>query len=141
MAEFEYTGFKEFEKSLLKTIKKDAPELHEQLLDDLGGMALNNASKLSPVDTGRLRASLEMKPYKGRKEWVKERNGDTIIVGTNVEYALPQEEGFTHYKSKNFVKGEHFFKKGLKQTEKQAPEHIRNFLKEMAERAGFDVKG
>lgn len=47
------------------------------------------AKRLAPVDTGRLRASI-----------VEElsRDGDDLVerIGTDVEYALPQEKGTVH---------------------------------------------
>ena len=55
-------------------------------LSRLGLLVQNEARKLAPVDTGRLRASIQHTPGRDSK-------GAYVDVGTNVEYAVFVEYG------------------------------------------------
>ncbi|HML46315.1 MAG TPA: hypothetical protein PKE04_06150, partial [Clostridia bacterium] len=57
-----------------------------------------------PNDTGRLRASLQRKPWNGEQEWVDERDKDTIRVGTRVYYAIMVNDGHVIGKRKSKAK-------------------------------------
>jgi HK97 gp10 family phage protein len=62
-----------------------------------GEKVQGDATKLSPVDTGQLRASIQLKPILGRY-----RNG--AIVSTNKEYAIYQEFGTYKMKAQSFMR-------------------------------------
>ena len=61
-------------------VLKHADEVIERALTEVGDTAVGYVAMLTPVDTGRLRASI-----------TKEVQGNTVIVGTNVEYAAAVE--------------------------------------------------
>lgn len=88
MADFQVTLIDDTEK--VKGIKE---EVIQKALTAVGMEAVARVSALVPVDTGRLRASI-----------VSEVDGNTVIVGTNVEYApdvefteMPHKVGQAHY--------------------------------------------
>ena len=59
----------------------------------LGLMVQNEARRLAPVDTGRLRASITVK-----------RTPDGVTVGTNVEYAPYVEYGTRHMAAQPYLR-------------------------------------
>lgn len=63
------------------------------LLEQLGSEIEADARAVCPVDTGRLRDSLE-----------HEVNGDTLRVGTNVEYAVYVEEGTRYMEAEPYLR-------------------------------------
>jgi HK97 gp10 family phage protein len=63
------------------------------LLEHLGQGIEADAKEACPVDTGRLRDSLE-----------HEVDGDTLRVGTNVEYAAYVEEGTRHMAAEPYLR-------------------------------------
>lgn len=70
-------------------IIKDLEEKAEKALTECGLMARDYAAELSePADTGRLRASMDYRIL-----------GDTVYIGTNVEYAVYVEYGTGKYAS------------------------------------------
>lgn len=82
------------------TVKDNSQEFIEYLnskkpviLETIGLLASGHASALAPVDTGRLRGSIDYT--------VSE---DTAYVGTNVEYAIYQEMGTRYMAAQPFLK-------------------------------------
>lgn len=61
-------------------LRKYAEEVIEKALTEVGDTAVGYVAMLTPVDTGRLRASI-----------TKEVQGHSVAVGTNVEYAAAVE--------------------------------------------------
>lgn len=57
-------------------LRKHANEVIERALTEVGDTAVGYVAMLTPVDTGRLRASI-----------TKEVQGHFVAIGTNVEYA------------------------------------------------------
>ena len=71
----------------IEQIKQFSDEAVARALEQCGAVWENNAKGLAPVDTGRLRNSIEHHP----------EGNDTVVVETNVEYAGYQELGtFVH---------------------------------------------
>lgn len=78
-----------FEPNWQQHIDSDVSDFLERL-----GVAIEADAKVAcPVDTGRLRDSLE-----------HEVNGRTLRVGTNVEYAVYQEEGTRYMDPQPFLR-------------------------------------
>ena len=69
----------------------EAPRACEDIVSNLGAVALKEARNKVPVDTGALKGSLTLEV---------ERNGNqsSAIIGSNLEYAPPVEYG-TSYQS------------------------------------------
>lgn len=65
----------------------------ERALEAIGLQAEGNVAMLAPVDTGRLRGSI-----------THEVEGDTVYIGTNVEYAPYVEYGTSKTKAQPFLK-------------------------------------
>ena len=69
-------------KSTLQKIAEEHPQVMDAALDDTADAMSLEAQRIVPVDTGRLRASINVK----REFLVK-------VIGTNVEYATDVEFG------------------------------------------------
>ena len=69
-------------KSTLQKIAEEHPQTLDAALDDTADAMSLEAQRIVPVDTGRLRASINVK----REFLVK-------VIGTNVEYATDVEFG------------------------------------------------
>lgn len=63
-----------------EALRKHAEDVIEKALTEVGDTAVGYVAMLTPVDTGRLRASI-----------TKEVQGHSVAVGTNVEYAISVE--------------------------------------------------
>lgn len=61
-------------------LRKHAEEVIEKALTEVGDTAVGYVAMLTPVDTGRLRASI-----------TKEVQGHSVAIGSNVEYAAAVE--------------------------------------------------
>tara|TARA_R100001198_G_scaffold85519_1_gene59819 strand:+ start:844 stop:1257 length:414 start_codon:yes stop_codon:yes gene_type:complete len=75
------TGGDKF-KNLLKELQEKYPDVLDLALDDTADAMSLTAQRLVPVDTGRLRASINVK-----REYLSK------VIGTNVEYAPDVEFG------------------------------------------------
>ena len=75
------TGGDKF-KNLLKELQEKYPDVLDLALDDTADAMSLTAQRLVPVDTGRLRASINVK-----REYLSK------VIGTNVEYARDVEFG------------------------------------------------
>lgn len=86
----------EFEKSLVKALKsmqlKSAADLAR-----FGLKVQNAARRYCPVDTGRLRSSVQSTPGEDSK-------GPYVDIGTNVEYAPYVEYGTMHSPAQPFLR-------------------------------------
>ena len=61
-------------------LRKHADEVIERALTEVGDTAVGYVAMLTPVDTGRLRASI-----------TKEVQGHSVAIGSNVEYSAAVE--------------------------------------------------
>jgi HK97 gp10 family phage protein len=83
-----------------KRLKRAFDELAIESFDDLQRLAIdvqNRARQLCPVDTGRLRASIQHRP--GR-----DARGPFVDVGTNVNYAAYVEYGTRFHRPQPFLR-------------------------------------
>lgn len=74
----------------------------EAAVEKIGMQAERNVMMLAPVDTGRLRGSIN-----------HESSGDTAYVGTNVEYAPYVEMGHHQWQSGRWVPPQPYLKPGV----------------------------
>ena len=79
-------------KSTLQKIAETHPVIMDQALDDTADAISLEAQQTVPVDTGRLRASINVK-----REVLKKS------IGTNVEYAQPVEYGTPYRNGTRFL--------------------------------------
>ena len=87
----EIRGDDEF-KALLKNLMDKYPGVLDMALDDTADAISLEAQQTVPVDTGRLRASINVK-----REVLKKS------IGTNVEYAQPVEYGTPYRDGTRFL--------------------------------------
>lgn len=78
----------------LKNVKELSDGAIERALEQCGAVWETNAKQLSPVDTGRLRNSIE--------HHAESKN--TEVIQTNVEYAIYQEMGTRYQSGTPFIK-------------------------------------
>ena len=69
-------------KAILQKLAEDRPDVLDMALDDTADAISLEAQRIVPVDTGRLRASINVK-----REYLSK------VIGTNVEYAAYVEYG------------------------------------------------
>ena len=69
-------------KAILQKLAEDRPDVLDMALDDTADAMSLEAQRLVPVDTGRLRGSINVK-----REYLSK------VIGTNVEYATNVEFG------------------------------------------------
>jgi len=75
-------------------VKELSDEAIERALEQCGALWESYAKQLAPVDTGRLRNSIEHHA----------ESTNTMIVETNVEYAIYQELGTRYQSGTPFIK-------------------------------------
>lgn len=80
-------------KSNKDEIMLNIQEAVAQALEAIGITAEAHAKEICPVDTGRLRASISHAV-----------DGDTVVIGTNVEYAPAVELGTSRQKAKPYLR-------------------------------------
>ena len=85
------TGGDKF-KNLLKELQEKYPDVLNLALDDTADAMSLTAQRIVPVDTGRLRASINVK-----REYLSK------VIGTNVEYAQPVEYGTPYREGTRFM--------------------------------------
>ena len=78
----------------LDIVKEISDEAVARGLELCGALWESDAKQMAPVDTGRLRNSIEHHP----------EGNDTMVVGTDVEYAIYQEMGTSRMKAQPFLK-------------------------------------
>lgn len=130
MSAFEIEGLDDWKQKLLSVANTEFPQAKQQELRKIGYMVQREIQLNVPVDTGRLRASINSQ--------VQDMN--TVVVGTNVDYAADVNYGHTQQKrflpakyldtvkgrqylgdgnnqgimlKAKFVPGSHFMEKGL----------------------------
>ena len=69
-------------KAILQKLAEDRPDVLDMALDDTADAMSLGAQRIVPVDTGRLRGSINVK-----REYLSK------VIGTNVEYARDVEYG------------------------------------------------
>lgn len=74
-------------------VSKALEDAKERALEAIGLQVEGYAQLLAPVDTGRLRNSI-----------THIVNGDSVVIGTNVEYAVYQEFGTSKMKAQPYLK-------------------------------------
>lgn len=79
--------YKKFKKLYLKAIEKS--------LEIIGLLLVDESVSLSPVDTGRLRQSID---------YLVDKSKMKVIFGTNVFYAIFLEKGTIKQKAQPFIK-------------------------------------
>lgn len=78
----------------LKRIKVESDELCQRALELCGQIYENHAKVYAPVDTGRLRNSIEHHP----------EGDDTMVIATDVKYAPYQEFGTSRQSGTPFLR-------------------------------------
>lgn len=133
----------------LRRIQKDRKQ-YAALQDKVVDNFFKRMDAAAPPDkTGRLRASLQRRPFDGQSEWVVERNGYTIRAGTKVFYAVmvndghvigKRKRGVSHKKRrravnydnytnvKGWVPGKFFTEKALKGLEEDVQREVLTFF-------------
>lgn len=120
----EIYGFDELEKELLNLLKP--AEIIDEM-DKIGNKLVTDVKLRTPVDTGRLRGSID-------KEDAKKQGNDYVVeVGTNVKYAQFVENGFKT-KSGGFKDGKHMFQTSIQKLKIQLPAEINRWLNSVAGR-------
>ncbi|WP_250675467.1 HK97 gp10 family phage protein (plasmid) [Paraclostridium ghonii] len=87
------------------------------LLNRVGTKFLRKVKLKTPVDTGYLRRSWDMEEAHFR-----------VVIGTNVKYATPIEEGH-RTRSGGFVEGKHMLKTTIEEIETEMEKEFDNMLK------------
>lgn len=93
----------------------------EQAIIDVLDLTVDNIRKLTPVDTGRLRNSINWRSFQGNP------TGFTAVIGTNVEYAP-----FVEYTTSRSP-GVAMFRRGIEQSREQGLKILRNAIREAME--------
>lgn len=130
-------SLKEFDQFLHRAIRK-APDMHAELLKQLGELVLDKVAEETPEVEGRLKASYQRRPFRGENEWVLNVDGDTVEAGTTVFYARMVEEGHAKPDGKGFVPGRHYFQKGYEKAEQEFDRLADQFFRKLGEEMGFD---
>jgi len=84
----------EIEMNELQNVKELAEESIARALEQCGALWESYAKQMAPVDTGRLRNSIEH----------HQEGNDTMVVETDVEYAVYQEMGTRYQSGTPFMK-------------------------------------
>lgn len=144
MAEMDLTVW---EKRLLRVLRDLAPKEHRKLLRKAGNLLRKNVRRITPKVDGDLRKSYRVR--------VKAKYS-LVDVYTNLFYAKMVEEGhaivkydrvkrgpFVRRKKRvlGFVPGKFYFRKAFEQTEKELPDLLRDYVRNLGKGLGLDVKG
>ena len=84
----------EIDMNELGQVKELSDEAVARALEQCGALWESYAKQMAPVDTGRLRNSIEHHP----------EGNDTMVVETDVEYAIYQETGTRYQSGTPFMK-------------------------------------
>lgn len=151
---FKIEGLGELTSALGKAAKDK--ESYNNLRYDVGKKHLENCAETVAESSGRLKSSYKREPWNGQKEWILFADvGETIEAGTKVFYAPMVEDGHrnvrvTRRKTKSgrvrrykkeydFVPGDYHHKRALEMTDKDIPDMVDDFIKDIGRKAGFDV--
>lgn len=116
---FEIKGIDNFLKDI-NNIQKNFNEDLENLIKKHGVLLFKNTKMKTPVDTGQLRRSWQLK-YK---------KGDLYIrLYNNTEYGIYVEYGHRTRGGKSYVEGAYMLKKTFEKTEEKFMKDLENVLK------------
>ena len=116
---FEIKGIDNFLKDI-NNIQNNFYEDLENLIKKYGVYLFTNTKKRTPVDTGQLRRSWQLK-YK---------KGDLYIrLYNNTEYGIYVEYGHRTRGGKSYIEGAYMLKKTFEKTEKKFIEDLEKLLK------------
>ena len=116
---FEIKGIDNFLKNI-DNIQNNFYEDLENLIKKYGVYLFTNTKKRTPVDTGQLRRSWQLK-YK---------KGDLYIrLYNNTEYGIYVEYGHRTRGGKSYIEGAYMLKKTFEKTEKKFIEDLEKLLK------------
>ena len=116
---FEIKGIDSFIKNI-DNIQNNFHEDLENLIKKYGVYLFTNTKKRTPVDTGQLRRSWQLK-YK---------KGDLYIqLYNNTEYGIYVEYGHRTRGGKSYVEGAYMLKKTIEKTEEKFIKDLENVLK------------
>ena len=116
---FEIKGIDNFLKDI-NNIQNNFYEDLENLIKKYGVYLFTNTKKRTPVDTGQLRRSWQLKYKKGNLY---------IRLYNNTEYGLYVEYGHRTRGGKSYIEGAYMLKKTFEKTEKKFIEDLENILK------------
>lgn len=144
---------KEWQQRLIRHIEHDFPEEMDKEIMKLGYIAEREIKQEVPVDTGRLRASIN----------TQRETETSVLVGTNVDYASSVNNGHMQQKrflpakylntpsgrkylgegnnkgimlKARFIKGAHFMEKGMQRAEPKIEAEISRWLNDMGRKLG-----
>lgn len=139
-------GFEELEAMFTRNLE-NFPEWKKKELYRLGRILQDDVKKYTPVDTSNLVQNIEMEV----------QDGNSVMVGTNVEYAEAVEKGHIQHRrflpakylssvrgrqylgnnqngimlKERFVEGSHMFQRALQEYPNKATEEVEGFTKAM----------
>lgn len=95
-------------------------ESHLKVLSDVANSYEYDVKENTPVDSGNLKESIS----------AEQKNSDTFIVGSDIEYAPYVELGHLT-KNGRFVQGSHMFENSFKSIEKELDEQVDKLFNEL----------
>lgn len=113
-------------KAKLAKFTKGLGKEADRVVKNSAAQGMRTAIKNAPKDNGDLQRSIQLVPLK--------RTGTTLKGGfdVNIKYAAPQNYGFVHNKSGEFIPGKFFMEKGYDavkvKAEKEMKKAITKFL-------------
>ena len=116
---FEIKGIDNFLKDI-NNIQNNFYEDLENLIKKYGVYLFTNTKKRTPVDTGQLRRSWQLKYKKGDL---------SIRLYNNTEYGIYVEYGHRTRGGKSYIEGAYMLKKTFEKTEKKFIEDLEKLLK------------
>jgi len=120
----ELYGFDEFEKKMLELLEKEYPKEIEDELIRIAEKLKTDVKLRTRVDKGELRRSID------RVDPKQVNDGYQIEVGTNKDYAEPQEFGF-RTKNGGFVKGTHMFETSIEDLLEDLPKELNRWVEKL----------
>lgn len=150
---FEVEGLEEWKQKLLKMTNEVFPQEKQKELKKIGLMVEREIKPLIPVNTGRLRASINTQLI----------DQNTVQVGTDVDYAININNGFLlaqrflpaiylntpagrkYLKDGNtkgimlhpqYILGKHFMEKGMQNAEPKIMTELNSWLDELLRKLG-----
>ncbi|AHM56407.1 hypothetical protein EAL2_c11090 [Peptoclostridium acidaminophilum DSM 3953] len=125
--EFRIDGLDEFEKSLLRTVKKKAPKELEKELQRVGEKLLARAKERTPIGERQTKKSKKL-INKWKLGKVKRRGDEFYIELKNVAHHAHLIENGHMTKNGGFVEGIHMLEISAKELEEELPKHLRGML-------------
>lgn len=153
----EFQDLTKWEKRLLIYVRSKMPKEYRKLLRQSGNLLRKNVRRATAKKEGELRKSYRVKVMP---------KDSSVLVYTNKFYAKMVEEGHPivkysrrgrNYPGMEFrkrfknikpgkmiiglVPGKFYFRKGFEQTERELPDLLKKFLRDMGKEMGLDVTG